>query len=313
MKRLLFVLIPFVALTACSKHHDKYLGYIEGRYVYLAAPVSGELLNLAVHKGETVTQGQLAFQLDTQPELSELQNAQAQLRVASQDLKNLEVGERTTVLRRYESQMAEAKANLVYSQKMYERNQKLRATNVISEASLDLSRSQYQSDVEKLNAATANLNEAKLGARDHLILSQEAKVSVAESDVKKYQWMVDQKAMHIPQNGFVQDTLYRQNEYVPAGKPVIQFLPPENRLVIFFVPEEMLSTIHPGNTIKFTCDGCQKNLTATISYISSRAEYTPPVIYSKDSRGKLVYWIEAKVDPAIAAKVNPGEPVEVFV
>jgi len=52
-------------------------------------------------------------------------------------------------------------------------------------------------------------------------------------------------------------------------------------------------------------------LPATISFISPQAEYTPPVIYSRDSRGKLVYLVEARPDPAGAARLKPGQPLEV--
>lgn len=240
-------MILIFAISACSHDQHHYLGYIEGKYVYLSSPVSGQLTQLAVRKGETVSANQLAFQLDPEPELSQLQNAQT---------------------------------NLVYMQKMFVRNQALRKTGAVGEATLDLSHQQYESAV---------------------------------AEVSRYQWMVSQKTIRFARVGLVQDTLFRQNEFVPAGKPVIQFLPPENRVIVFFVPEKKLSQIHAGQKIYFTCDSCNQKFDATIDYISSQAEYTPPVIYSKDSRDKLVYWVEAKMDPEVAVKMNPGLPIEVEV
>lgn len=312
MKQIALMFICFF-LFACSHHSSHYLGYIEGRYVYLSSPVSGQLIQLAVHKGETVQANQLAFQLDPQPELSQLQGAQAQLEVAKQDLENLKLGERYTIIKKLDAHISSAQANLVFSKKMYERNVELKKTGAIGQAALDQSRTQYQNDLQKLNEAEANLAEAKLGARTNLILAQEAKVQAAQDQVNQDQWMVSKKTIHFSQHGFVQDTLFRQNEFVSAGKPVISFLPPENRILIFFVPEKNLSDIKIGEKINFTCDGCAKNLSATISYISSRAEYTPPVIYSENTRTKLVFWIEAKIDPNIVSQMNPGEPVEVSV
>ncbi|OGT33212.1 MAG: hypothetical protein A3C44_06245 [Gammaproteobacteria bacterium RIFCSPHIGHO2_02_FULL_39_13] len=300
-------------ISACSHHDRHYLGYVEGDYVYLSSPVSGTLVQLPVDKGQTVAANQLAFQLDPQPELSQLHNAQAQLQVTQQDLENLKQGERSTIIKKLEAQISQAQANLIFAQKMYERNKELVKTGAIGKSIYDESRARYESDVEKLTEAQANLAEAKLGARANLIAAQEAKVQAAQAQVNQYQWMVSQKTIRFSQAGFVQDTLFRQNEFVPAGKPVIQFLPPENLNVIFFVPEKHLSQIHRGQKIQFTCDACHKTMTATIYYISSRAEYTPPVIYSKDSRDKLVYWVEAKIDPSVAAEVNPGQPVEVSV
>lgn len=307
-------LLAFLLLSSCSKHHSlKVLGYIEGRYVYLSSPVSGTLTNLAVQKGETVKANQLAFQLDPQPELSELQNAQAQLASSQQDLENLKVGERSTIIKRLQALISQAQANVVYSKKMYDRNAELRKTFVVGQAAVDQWRAQFEADTQKLNEAQANLAEGKLGARTNLIASQEAKVQAAKAQVDQYQWMVSQKTMHFAQMGFVQDTLFRQNEYVTAGKPIVSFLPPENRILIFFVPEKNLSQVRIDQTVYFTCDGCAKNISAKINYIASDAEYTPPVIYSKDSREKLVYWVEAKIDPAVVTSMHPGEPVEVAI
>ena len=45
--------------------------------------------------------------------------------------------------------------------------------------------------------------------------------------------------------------------------------------------------------------------------ISPQAEYTPPVIYSQESRQKLVFMIESRFDATTAAKLHPGQPVDV--
>jgi HlyD family secretion protein len=312
MRNALFSIMGCLLLSSCTHHHTHALGYVEGRYVYLSSPVSGTLISLGVQKGQSIAKNQLAFQLDPQPELSQLQNAEAQLESAEQDLKDLELGQRTTVLDRLSAQIKQAEANVAYSKKMLDRNVELRKTHYVSQAALDQARSQFQSDSEALHTAEANLAEGKLGAREHAILSMRAKVKSLRAQVSQYQWMVSQKTIRIPSDGFVQDTLFRQNEFVPAGKPVVEFLPPANRLLIFFVPERNLSEVKMGQTIHFTCDACQKNMTASIDYISSHAEYTPPVIYSKDSREKLVYWVEAKIDPAVVNKMNPGQPIEVI-
>lgn len=312
LKALLILLL--MQLPACSDQHPIHsLGYIEGRYVYLSSPIGGRLIKLAVRKGQTVKGGQLAWQLDPEPEASELASAQAQLQAAKQDLENLKHGERNTVLKRLAAQVSQAKVNLIYSKKMFDRNSELRKTGAVGQATVDQAQAQFDSDMQKLQEAKANLSEAKLGARINLVQAQEAKVIAAQNDVKKFQWMVDQKTVRFSRGGYVQDTLFRLNEYVPSGKPVIQFLPPKERVVVFFIPEKNLSQIHAGQTISFACDGCGKPLSAVIDYISPQAEYTPPVIYSKDSRNKLVYEVEAKMDLNTANNMTPGLPVEVTV
>jgi HlyD family secretion protein len=114
-----------------------------------------------------------------------------------------------------------------------------------------------------------------------------------------------------PVGGIVADVLARPGETIPAGGPVVSVLPPENIFVRFFVPEPRLAEVHIGDRVRLVCDNCPAELAATISFISPQAEYTPPVIYSDQSRAKLVYLIEARPPLEQAARFNPGQPVTV--
>lgn len=98
-----------------------------------------------------------------------------------------------------------------------------------------------------------------------------------------------------------------------AGSPVVSLLPPVNVKVRFFVPQERLAAIQPGVTISVAVDGAPKTYAARVSYISTQAEFTPPVIYSQPSRAKLVFMIEGVFDPADAKVLHPGQPVDVRV
>ena len=48
-----------------------------------------------------------------------------------------------------------------------------------------------------------------------------------------------------------------------------------------------------------------------MNYISTQAEFTPPVLYNRENRSKLIFMIEAKFPPADAADLRPGQPVDV--
>jgi HlyD family secretion protein len=124
-------------------------------------------------------------------------------------------------------------------------------------------------------------------------------------------WSFVQKRQSAPQSGLVYDTLYRQGEWVAAGKPVVALLPPQNIKVRAFIPETRIGSIHYGDQVRIAVDGVPDLFIGKVSYISPRAEYTPPVIYSKEMRDKLVFMIEAVFDPATAAKLHPGQPVDV--
>ncbi|MES1181098.1 MAG: secretion protein HlyD, partial [Verrucomicrobiota bacterium] len=77
------------------------------------------------------------------------------------------------------------------------------------------------------------------------------------------------------------------------------------------VPQEMLPQIKTEQAISVRCDGANQAFTATVNYISTQAEYTPPVIYSRETRANLVFMIEAKFSPSDAASLRPGQPVDV--
>jgi HlyD family secretion protein len=56
-------------------------------------------------------------------------------------------------------------------------------------------------------------------------------------------------------------------------------------------------------------DGGPAPRAAEVSHF--QAEFTPPVIYSRQERAKLVFLIEARPAPGDAVKLHPGQPVEV--
>ena len=76
-----------------------------------------------------------------------------------------------------------------------------------------------------------------------------------------------------------------------------------------YVPETLVSAVQPGDKLDFRCDGCLGTATATVTYVSDKVEFTPPVIYSRENRQKLVYLIEAAPDDGSGLK--PGQIVDV--
>jgi len=79
--------------------------------------------------------------------------------------------------------------------------------------------------------------------------------------------------------------------------------------VRFFVPEQEVARYRPGRTVRFSCDSCAAGLTARISFVSPRPEFTPPVIFSIDNREKLVFKLEARAPGGLS--LHPGQPVQV--
>jgi HlyD family secretion protein len=137
----------------------------------------------------------------------------------------------------------------------------------------------------------------------------EAALRQAQANLAWSQTRLARRNAYSPAEGTVQQVYYRPGETVPAGRPVVALLPPQNLKLRFFAPEGLLPEIKYGETVAVSCDGCEKGLSAKVSFIARSAEYTPPVIYSLDERAKLVYLIEAR--PLEPEKFRIGQPVSV--
>jgi HlyD family secretion protein len=125
------------------------------------------------------------------------------------------------------------------------------------------------------------------------------------------QWVLDKKTIKSPFDGRVVETYYLEAENLAALRPVLSLLSPSNIRAVFFLPEEKMSALKIGQKVFINCDGCPQNTKAEISYISPEAQYTPPLIYSKDTRGKLVFLVRANFPEEIAKKFHPGQPISV--
>jgi HlyD family secretion protein len=137
----------------------------------------------------------------------------------------------------------------------------------------------------------------------------EAAMRTAEARLNSAQTRLARRRMASPVAGTVQQVYFRQGELVPAGRPVLAILPPENIKVRFFVPEAVLPRIALNEKVQVRCDGCGGDIAARVSFISRTAEYTPPVIYSLEERSKLVFLVEAR--PETPEKLRVGQPVSV--
>jgi HlyD family secretion protein len=258
-----------------------------------------------------VKSGQLLFELERASEAAAVRQAEKNLAQAQSQLEDLTKGKRPTEIAALAAQLAQAQADLKLASDELARREQLGGADVISKEELDQARAQRDANQAQVDQLAADLETAKLGGREDAVRAAQAAVESQNASLDKAKWSFDQKQQFAPTNAFVQDTLYRSGEFVAAGNPVVVLLPPENLKVRFFVPQEILPKIKTGETIAVNFDGATKNYSATVNYISTQNEYTPPVIYSRETRAKLVYMIEAKFSPADAAELRPGQPVDV--
>jgi HlyD family secretion protein len=301
-----------LACAGCARDpRDTYQGYVEGEFVYLASSQSGQLTQLDVARGQTVAADAPLFALEAQNETDAVVQARQQLQAARAQQADMLTGKRRAEISVIEAQLAQARADSTRAQTQLTRDEEQYQVGGIPKSQLDDSRAAAVSAAAHVRELEGQLEVARLPGRDDQIKAQEAQVRAAQAALAQAQWKLDQKTVRAPQAGLVFDTMYRSGEWVPAGSPVVRMLPPENVKVRFFVPEKIVGSLAPGRAVRIHCDGCAADVPAVLSFVSDQAEYTPPVIYSNETRAKLVFMVEARPKPADAPKLRPGQPVEV--
>jgi HlyD family secretion protein len=312
MKRAALLALVAMAAVACGKREPAGLqGYVEGEFVRVAAPFAGTLVRLDTARGRPVEAGAPLFALEAESEEAARREALARARKAQLQVQDLESGKRPTEIASTQAQLAQAEAAAAFSEKELQRTQDLVARGFVSHSSLDASRATRDRDRNRVAELRADLATARLGFREGEIRAAQAEAAAAREALAQADWRLRQKTVAAPVEGSVTDTLFVLGEWVPAGAPVVSLLPPANVKVRFFVEERRLGSLRTGQEVAIACDGCGAAIRAPITFIATQAEYTPPIIYSKDSRAKLVFLVEARPAPGDAVRLHPGQPVDV--
>jgi HlyD family secretion protein len=306
------LLLATVLLAACGeKPVDSFPGYAEADYVRLAAPLAGTLVKLYLNPGDVAQASSAAFVLEQDSERAAREEAQHRVSRAQDQLLNLRQGKRPDELAAIRAQLAQAQATLALSDAELARSQKLVARDFLSPASLDQAQAAVTRDRGRVREISALLRQASLGARSAEISAAEQDVKAAQAQLAQAGWKLDQKTQTTPVAGDVVDVFYREGEWVPAGAAVVALLPPANIKARFFIPQTQLGTIALGQSVELRCDGCGAAIPATISFIAREAEYTSPIIYSKENRAKLVFMVEARPALQDARRLHPGQPLQI--
>jgi HlyD family secretion protein len=276
-------------------------GYIEGENLYLSSPVSGTVASIAAVEGSRVATGQQLFSIDPATLSAQGQQAQANVTAARTQIASAEANAQQA-----EAEAAAASADVEKARSDLNRLLSVRADDAAAVAGKDIDAARAA-----LRNATARLEAARKTAssRRAQISAARAQAVEAQGGQREVQIRVNQLSPIAPAAGRVDEVFFQQGEWVSANQPVVALLPDNKVKVRFFVPEQEVARYRPGNRIRFSCDSCRSGMTATIRYVSPRPEFTPPVIFSRDSRDRLVFLVEAQ--PERGGGLQPGLPVDV--
>jgi HlyD family secretion protein len=292
--------------SATARH---YLGYIEGETTLVAPPVAGRLVVRKLERGDRVDKGTQLYVIDTTQAEAEVARAAATLAEYQARHDNLLTGKRAEEQDVVRAQRQEIEANLRAASAELARQQDLVAKNFVSREAYEQSIARVAELKARAASMTAKEHAGDLSARQPEIAAAAAQIQQSQARLAQVKNQLADLAPAAPEDALVENTFFNIGEWVPAGQPVVSLLPDFRVKLRFFVPESHMPQVRPGVRISFTCDGCPPENNATISYISPRAEYTPPVIYSQGARAKLVFMVEARPDPT--HRLQPGLPISV--
>lgn len=282
-------------------------GYVEGEALYLAAPVSGTVRAVHVTRGQEVAAGQSLFVVDPAQLRAQYDQASAEAAAAAAQADDARKGQRPAELAVYEANIAAAESHTRDAQADLRRIQPLVRQGWYAPSRLDDARAAAETAEAQLRAARRQRDAAALGARDDQVRAADARLVQARAAAAGASARLMDVAPIAPTRARVEDVFFHAGEWAPANQPILSLLPDDRIKLRFFVPAQDLSAYRVGRAVRFACDGCPKGLTARIDFISPRPEFTPPVIYSREARDRLVYLVEARP----TARLNPGQPVDV--
>ena len=290
MKRFLgFFTIPVWLLIFSCTSGDSiqvYTGVVEGTAIQIPAMTGGQIIDLLIDEGQEVKQGQVIALIDT----LELSYQRDNLTGILQEIISQEQSAAANATR--------AKNELGYVQEKYQRYNDLRKTESVSQQLVDDLENQLQNAESAYQIASKQLE--SIAARKIQIVAQQKSI---------YKKITDTRILS-PSDGMITTKYYNKGEAIPPLAPIAEVIDLDQVWVKIYLSEEMLPQIKTGQEVKIKIDGFDQSLSGKISWINSKAEFTPKTILTPETRTSLVYAVKVLIQ-------NPdhllkhGMPVEI--
>jgi len=249
-------------------------GRIEAQQVLISAKFAGRLADVLVDEGQIVDAGAPIARIDTADLDAQLAGAKAQVRRS--ETSQVEA----------EASIAQRQSELILARQEFERAQSMSSTGSGTMQQLELRRSQLSVAEAAQRAALASRDEA------------EAATEAAQAEVVRIQTLLDDAVLKAPRRGRVEYKLAQTGEVVAAGAPVATLLDLSDVSMTIFLPARAAGTLAIGDEARIIFDPApQYVVPATVSFVSSQAQFTPKTVETQDEREKLVFRVKLKIAP----------------
>jgi HlyD family secretion protein len=285
-------------------------GYLEADYIYVAPLSAGRIIAITAEEGGHVTAGQVLARLDDQTQQAAVKAADAAVAQALANLDNLSTGSREAEIAVVRASLHRAQADRDLADATLERTLQLSGQGQVSAARVDQDRAAATAAAAQVEQLAAQLAVAQLPARAAQRGAAEAALDVARAEAEAARIALNDRTLAAPISGVLDRRFYQAGEVAASGAPILSLYDPARIKAIFFVPEAKRAALQPGQRLTVTCDGCAgpgAAMLATVTRIAPEPQYTPPILYSRDERARLVFRVEAVLPDG--SGLQPGQPV----
>lgn len=280
MKKTLIIVCMTALLGACNSNKKEYdaTGTFEATETTVSAEQSGTLLNFALEEGDDVEAGQEIGLIDTTQIWLKIRQATATKSVYQSQKPDLQ------------KQIAVTRQQLAKAKTEQQRYRELVNDGAAPAKMLDDATSQVQVLQRQLDAQVSTLN-TQLSTLNSQMSATDVQTSQLRDQLQK---------CHIksPSAGTVLEKYVERGEFVSPGKPLFKMGEVKQMFLRAYVTSAQLQNIKIGQAVKVFADygnGQKKEYDGTISWISSRSEFTPKTIVTDDERADLVYAVKIAV------------------
>ena len=261
-------------LASCGSNEKEYdaTGTFEATEVTVAAEQSGALVKFDVNEGDEIALGKEMGLIDTTQIWLKIQQAGATKEVYQSQKPDME------------KQIAATRQQLAKAKQDQQRFQELVADGAAPSKMLDDATNQVQVLQKQLDAQISSLS-TNTNALNKQMAATDVQVDQLQDQLRK---------CHIaaPIKGTVLEKYVEKGEFVAIGKPLFKMADTEQMFIRAYVTSAQLQNIKVGQKAKVFADygdGEKKEYEGTVSWISSRSEFTPKTILTDDERADLVY------------------------
>jgi HlyD family secretion protein len=279
-KVLLFGLGLSILTTSCGKSNNDAdaSGTFEATEVIVSAQGAGQILSLNVEEGQTLTANQLVGTIDS----TQLYLRKKQLQASGKAIQSRRPDIKKQIAA-IEQQITTAKT------------ERKRAENLIKANAAN------QKQLDDINAQIAVL-EKQLDAQKTILVSSNQGIS-DESEgltfqIKQLEDQLDKCKITSPIDGTVLVKYAEMGEVAAPGKALFKIADTNNMILRAYITNSQLTQVKVGQTVKVKTDSGKdgsKEYSGTVAWISSKAEFTPKTIQTRDERANLVYAVKINV------------------